>query len=135
MASFNAKTISMWKEADKKSSYVKRVWAVDEDTLMTVKEYAEYVNPNFKDVTGNPEVIAVQKKDGNYFLKVQFTTKGGSIEYELPYNKDFSDCEPLSDYTVKDLEEGDILDLSSIRFGLESNLDKNHGFVIGKIAE
>lgn len=55
------------------------------------------------------------------------------MEFDLSYRKDFQNT-VLSEYT-NSFEEGDEIDASTLQFGVETYLGKEHGFVVGKVKE
>lgn len=120
MKKFDAKAIAAMKSVFTKSQYIKREWKTDESKTMTLAEYAEYIAPAFSHVSGNPVIIAKERKDGNIFLKMSIPLEGGSsVEYELSYENDF--------------EEGDEIDKSSLTFCIEKFLDREHGYATGTV--
>lgn len=122
MARFNAKQVSAMKEVFTKSQYIKREWKTDESLTCTLAEYAEYFDPTFSHVSGNPTIIAKERKDGGIFLKMAIPLEGGStIEYDLSYESDF--------------EEDDEIEVSTLKFCIEKFLDKSHGYATGDVIE
>lgn len=132
MAKFSKEAIAAMQSVFNKSQYTKREWKVEENKVLTLDEYAEYIDPMLKHIEGNPMIIAKPKKDGNFFLKMSIPLEGGSIiEFDLSYKKDFEDSKALKDYP-SDFEEDDEIDIKTIKFGIEKFLDKEHGFMVGK---
>lgn len=122
MAKFDVKAIASMKETFIKAQYVKREWKTDVSCTMTLSEYAELIDPTFKHVVGNPEIIAKKRKDGGIFLKMAISLGGDSVvEYDLSYENDF--------------EEGDIIALNTLTFCIENFLEKSHGYATGEIVE
>ena len=120
MAKFNAKAVAAMKEVFTKSQYIKREWKTDEECIMTLSEYAELIDTTMKHISGNPVIIAKERKDGNIFLKMEIPLEGGStVEYDLSFENDF--------------EEGDEIDKDSLTFCIEKFLDKSHGYATGEI--
>ena len=118
MAKFNVKAIAEMKEVFYKAQYTKREWNTDEDCKMTLSEYSELIDTTMTHVSGNPIIIAKERKDGNIFLKMWIPLDGGSgVEYDLSYGNDF--------------EEGDEIDKDSLCFCIEKFLDKKHGYATG----
>ena len=120
MAKFNAQAIAEMKEVFNKAQYVKREWKTDESHTMSISEYAELIDTTMSHISGNPVVIAKERKDGNIFLKMWIPLEGGAgVEYDLSYENDF--------------EEGDEIEKDSLVFCIEHFLDKKHGYVTGEI--
>ena len=128
MKTFDAKRIAALKEKYAKAGYVRKVWTVDEEQTLTLEEFAEYINPMYKHVE-KAEIIEKEYTDKNgkdkTFLKVEFSFKGGTrIEWDLPYNND----------DELEFDEGDVLDLSTIKFCSENCLEESHEYAIGELA-
>lgn len=120
MKKFDVKAVAELKEVFVKAQYIKRVWKTEDKYTMSLQEYAELIDPMFKHVSGNPTIIAKERKDGNIFIKMQVPLKGGSsAEFDLSYENDF--------------DEGDVIDKDSLYFSVETFLDKKHGYASGKI--
>lgn len=121
MTKFSAKAIAEMKEVFVKAQYIKKEWKTDEGCTMTLQEYAELIDPTFAHVSGNPEIIAKERKDGRgLFFKMAIPLEGASIvEYDLSYENDF--------------EEGDVIDLKTLTFCIEKFLDKSHAYVTGEL--
>ena len=120
MAKFNAKAVAEMKEVFNKATYIKREWKTDEDTTMTLSEYAELIDPTMAHVSGNPKIIAKERKDGNIFLKMEIPLEGGStVEYDLSYENDF--------------EESDEIEKDSLMFCIEKFLNQKHGYATGTV--
>ena len=121
MAKFNVKAIAEMKEVFNKAQYIKREWKTDEDCTMTLSEYAELIDTTMAHVTGNPVIIAKERKDDKgIFLKMWIPLEGSSgVEYDLSYENDF--------------EEGDEIDKDSLNFCIERFLDKKHGYATGTV--
>jgi len=129
MKTFDAKKIAALKEKYAKAGYVRKVWTIDEEWTITLQEYGEYVNPMYKHVE-KAEIIEKEYTDKNgklkTFLKVNFIFEGGSqIEWDLPYNNDVE----------VEFDEGDVLDLSTIKFYSEICLEDSHEYAIGEVAD
>ena len=120
MAKFNAKAIAEMKEVFNKAQYVKREWKTDEKSKMTLSEYSELIDPMMKHISGNPVIVAKERKDGNFFMKLWIPLIGDSgVEFDLSYENDF--------------EEGDEIDKDSLCFCIEEFLGKKHGFATGTV--
>ena len=120
MAKFNAKAVAEMKEVFNKAQYIKREWKTDEECTMTLSEYGELIDTTMKHVSGNPIIIAKERKDGNIFLKMWIPLQGDSgVEYDLSFENDF--------------EEGDEIDKDSLCFCIEKFLDKKHGYATGTV--
>ena len=126
MTQLNKKIGEDIKKAFLQSQYTKREWTTDDSCTMTLAEYAEYINPDFKHISDNPVIIAKERKDTKdskepkYFYKMWIPLSGESgVEYELSYENDF--------------EEGDVIDKDSLTFCIETFLDKKHGYATGNI--
>lgn len=122
MATLSKERIAQLKEADKKSSYIKREWKTNEADNLSLKEWAELINPIYKhvDLEASATIICKEKKNGDTFLKMEIPLKGGTvIEYELSYENDF--------------EEGDEVDPATLQFCEETWLDNSHAYVTGEI--
>lgn len=118
MARFNAKQVAAMKEVFSKSQYIKKEWKTDDSLTCTLQEYAEFFDPVFFHVNGNPTIIAKERKDGGIFLKMAIPLEDGSIiEYDLSYRSDF--------------EEDDEIDVNTLKFCIEKFLDKEHGYATG----
>ena len=128
MKKFNSNQINNMKKIFEKSQYMKRNWKTDQSCIMTLQDYAEMIDSQFKSVTGNPIIIAKERTDGNIFLKmwIPLGTDSGT-EFDLSYQR----SDP--DYDGPDFEEGDEIDKDSLRFCIERFLDKSHGYVTGEI--
>ncbi len=121
MAKFSAKSVAEMKEVFAKSTYTKRTWVTDEECTMTLQEYAELIDSSMKHVSDNPVIIAKEKKDGNYFLKMWIPLDGNNgTEFELSYEENSFD-------------EGDEIDKDSLCFCIEKALGKCHGYVTGNV--
>lgn len=132
MTTFSAETLATLRATFKKSSYLKKEWTVK--MAISLREYAEEIDPTLCHMEGDPIIIAKVRKDGNIFLKMAISIEGGSVmEFDLSYRKDFQNT-VLSEYT-NSFEEGDEIDASTLQFGVESYLGKEHGFVVGKVKE
>ena len=123
MRKVDAKRAQQLREKYGKPLYIRKEWKVDENEDITLEEFAEYVDPSFKYVEGNPVVVEKDRKDEKgTFNKLVFTLRGGSTaEYDLSYKHDF--------------EEGDVLKLDTIVFRTEKFLEKEHQFATGELAE
>ena len=122
MKKFDAKAIAAMKSVFTKSQYIKREWTTDESKTMTLAEYAEYIEPVLSHVSGNPVIIAKERKDGNIFLKMSIPLEGGSsAEFDLSYENDF--------------EEDDEIDKDSLTFCIEKFLDREHGYATGTVID
>ena len=122
MAKFDDSFIKKYGDSFKKAEYIKREWITADDSLMTIEEYAEYINPVYKhvDTSKNATIIAKERKDGGTFLKMSIPLEGNSeAEYDLQYENDY--------------EEGQEIDTESLIFGVECFLEKQHAFVMGDI--
>jgi hypothetical protein len=119
---FNGKAIAEMKEVFNKAQYIKREWKTEEETTMTLSEYAELIDATLAHVSGNPIIIAKERKNGSIFLKMWIPIGSDSgVEYDLSYENDF--------------EEGDEIDKDSLCFCIEKFLDKKHGYATGEIAQ
>jgi hypothetical protein len=122
MAKFNASAIAEMKEVFAKAQYIKREWKTAEEDKMNLQEYAELIDSTMAHVSGNPVIIAKERKDGNVFLKMWIPLEGDSgVEYDLSFENDF--------------EEGDEIDKNSLTFCMERFLDKKHGYATGEIVQ
>lgn len=121
MSKFNVKAIAEMKEVFSKAQYIKREWKTDENSKMTLSEYAELINPVMAHVSGNPTIIAKERKDGkSIFLKMWIPLAGDSgVEFDLSYENDF--------------DEGDEIDKNSLCFCIEESMDKKHGYATGNV--
>lgn len=122
MKTLSKERIAALVAADKKSSYIRREWHTNETEIMTLEEYAEYINPIYKHVdTETPAtIIAKTKKNNDVFLKMEIPFKGGTtVEFELSYENDF--------------EEGDEIDTASLQFCVETWLENEHLYVTGEL--
>ena len=120
MTTFNVKKVAELKEVFGKAQYVKRVWKTEEYDTMTLSEYAELIDSTFKHVVGNPIIIAKERKDGGLFLKMSISLgNSGEVEFDLSYENDF--------------EEGDEIQLDTLKFCVEKSLDKSHGYATGEV--
>ena len=119
MAKFNAKAVAEMRDVFAKAQYMKREWKTDETCTMSLSEYSELIDPAYKHVSGNPVIIAKERKDGNIFLKMWIPLEGDSgAEFDLSYEDN-------------EFEEGDEIDKDSLCFCIEKFLDKKHGFATG----
>ena len=116
---FSVKKVAELKEIFEKSQYIKREWKTDESLTMTLSQYAEFINPAFKQVTGNPVVIAKERKNGGIFLKMVIPLDNGDAEFDLSYENEF--------------EEGDEIKLDTLVFCVEKALGKSHGYATGDV--
>lgn len=116
---FSVKKVAELKEIFEKSQYIKREWKTDESLTMTLSQYAEFINPAFKQVTGNPVVIAKERKNGGIFLKMVIPLDNGDAEFDLSYENEF--------------EEGDEIKLDTLNFCVEKALGKSHGYATGEV--
>ena len=120
MAKFNVSAIAEMKEVFAKAQYIKREWKTAEEDKMNLQEYAELIDSTMAHVSGNPKIIAKERKDGNIFLKMEIPLEGGStVEYDLSYENDF--------------EEGDEINKDSLCFCIEKFLNQKHGYATGEI--
>ena len=120
MAKFNASAIAEMKEVFNKAQYIKREWKTDDDCKMSLSEYTELIDTTMAHISGNPVIIAKERKDGNIFLKMWIPLEGDSgVEYDLSFENDF--------------EEGDEIDKDSLCFCIEKFLDKKHGYATGTV--
>ena len=120
MAKFDVKKVAALKEVFVKAQYVKREWKTDEECTMTLSEYAELIDSTFKYVKSNPTIIAKERKDGNIFLKMWIPLEDDcGVEFDLSYENDF--------------EDGDEIDLKSVKFCVEKFLEKSHGYATGEV--
>ena len=120
MAKLSAKQISEWKENDKKSSYVRKEWKTAEEDILTLSEYANLINPIYKHVSGNPTIIAKERKDGGYFYKMLIPIGGNdSVEFSLAYKNEF--------------EEDDEIDVNTLQFCTERWGELSHTYVTGEV--
>lgn len=130
MTTFSEETLKTLRETFKKASYLKKEWVIK--MTISLREYAEGIDATLCHMEGNPIIIAKVRKDGGTFLKMAIPIEGGSImEFDLSYRKDFEGT-ALSEYT-NSFEEGDEIDASTLQFGVETYLGKEHGFVVGKV--
>jgi hypothetical protein len=107
------------KDAFKASEYVRQVWKTNEAYTMNLATYAALINPLYKHVE-KASIIEKTTKNDKKFLKMLLTTSNGSsIERELSYNHSF--------------ENGDIIDVETLQFGVEECFEKSHTFVTGEI--
>ena len=112
--------LNQWKSMDKKASYVCRSWKTSQDDTMSWREYAELVNPAYKYISGNPKIIAKQRKDGGYFLKMLIPLTGtDAAEFPLAFENDF--------------EEGDVINLDTLTFCTEKWMDQVHLYATGEV--
>jgi len=118
MATFSAKKVAELKEVFNKAQYIKREWKTDESMTLTLSEYAELIDPALAHVTGNPTVIAKERKDGGIFLKMSIPLEDGEGEFDLSYENDF--------------EEDDEIDLKTVKFCVEKAMGKSHGYITGE---
>ena len=119
---FNPEWLDAFKDAYKKSEYIKRSWVTIDNLTMTLAQYAKYVNPKYKHVALEEKatIISIKKKDGGSFLKMAIPlTDGNIIEYELSYEE-------------HDFVEGDEFDPASLLFCMETFLDEKHAYVTGE---
>ena len=133
MSDFNAKRVAALKERYAKAGFVKKVWKTSDEWTVTLEEYAEYINPMYKDVK-KAEVIEKEYTDKSgktrTFLKVKFTFEGGTeIEWDLPYEEKDEDNESI----FPDYEEGDELKLNTIKLCTQTCLKEFHEYAIGEI--
>ena len=122
MRKLDAKRVEALREKYLKGQYVKKNWQVDEAEDLTLEEFAEYIDPTYKHIVGNPVIIEKDRKDKEkgVFFKMAFTLEGGGIiEYDLSYNHSF--------------EEGDEINLKTLLFRTEKFLDKEHVFATGEL--
>ena len=122
MKKLDAKRVEALKEKYLKGQYVKKNWQVDEKDDLTLEEYAEYIDPTYKHLEGNPVIIEKDRKDKEkgVFYKMAFSIEGGGIiEYDLSYNHEF--------------EEGDEINKDTLMFRTEKFLDKEHVFATGEL--
>lgn len=119
MATFSAKKVAELKEVFNKAQYIKREWKTDESMTLTLNEYAELIDPAFAHVTGNPTVIAKERKDGGIFFKMSIPLDNGEGEFDLSYENDF--------------EEDDEIDLKTVKFCVEKAMGKSHGYITGEV--
>lgn len=119
MATFSAKKVAELREVFNKAQYIKREWKTDESMTLTLSEYAELIDPALSHVTGNPTVIAKERKDGGIFLKMSIPLDNGEGEFDLSYENDF--------------EEDDEIDLKTVKFCVEKAMGKSHGYITGDV--
>ncbi len=128
MAKFDAKRVAALKENYASAAYMRRVWKTNDDLTITLQEYAEYIDPSYKHVV-KAEIIEKERKENKgTFLKLAIYLEGGSVaEWDLPYAESEDD--------ELDFDEGDVLDLSTIKFCTQECLEKSHKYAIGEVAE
>lgn len=121
MATFSAEHLDALRNLSKKSSFVRKTWKVDDEYTATLKEYGEFVNPLFKNVSKEPKIIEKPKDKGTKtFLKALFTLDDGTeVEFDLSYEHSF--------------HKGDFIDLEDMKFCVEKFHDEAHLFVTGSV--
>lgn len=128
MTKFDAKRVAALKENYASAAYMRRVWKTNDELTITLEEYGEYIDPSYKHVV-KAEIIEKERKENKgTFLKIAIYLEGGSVaEWDLPY--------PESEDDELDLDEGDVLDLSTIKFCTQVCLEKTHKYAISEVAE
>ena len=122
MAKFNAKEVVEFKNVFSKAQYVRRDWMTNEKDTLTLSEYAELIDPAFKYVSGNPTIIAKERKDGGIFIKMSIPLgENYDAEFDLSYENDF--------------EEGDEINLDTLKFCVERAMGKSHGYATGELVK
>jgi len=120
MKKIDAKRAEALREKYLKAQYCKKNWQVDENDDLTLEEYTEYVDPAFKQISGNPVIIEKTRDDGGHFCKMLIPMEGGSrMEYDLSYRHTF--------------EEGDEINKDTLLFRTEKALGKEHCFATGEL--
>ena len=109
------------KEAFLKGTYSIKKWVTIKQ--IPLDEYAASWNPLMQHISGDPEVVAKEKKSGDLFLKVRIPIGEGSFaEMDLSY-------ENGSPKNELPFEEGDTLNLDSLMFCVETYCGKIHTYI------
>lgn len=119
--------LSEFLSLDKKQSYTVAKWKVEKTIKLAL--YKNVV-PALKYVNGNPYIVMKLNEKGKPFFKVVFDLEGSDYkEYDVSYEiTSKSITEGTAPYVA-----GDILNLDTVEFCIETKYGNKHLFVRGEV--